>query len=152
MPSAPRQIALSVLTKVLARKVEWLLALSAPTLVAATEAAQSYLVQLVPSPPEIWAVRSIAISMSAMLVAALSYVYHKPKFVHDPLTGTYIDIKTRAHFCASCKHTKKETVPLGIIAHGWKCPACGSKFDDPSRPRPPIEAPEWKPLDPSMGY
>lgn len=123
-----------LLKQLLQRKAEAIVALLVPTVIALIEAGQSYLVQFVPEPAPVWALRAIALSIASMLIGYLSYIYFRPKFKFLP-TGINQDIKTGAFFCSPCFVKNKLHSPLRDYGHGWSCSVCGKSWHDPLRPQ-----------------
>jgi len=113
---------LSQLKTLLARKAEALLVLTMPAVVAVTEALQSYLVKLVPSPTEIWALRATEVAVIAILGAVLSFVYFRPKLKPLPW-GVHQDVKTGVYFCSVCLIPNGIHSPMYLSPDGsvWRC-------------------------------
>lgn len=139
-----------MLARVLARKVEAILATGYASILGAVSLFRTHLAHFVPSPPEEWAVLTTGAALAALLTVAFAYFWFRPKYKHIPDLGINQNIKTGDYFCSPCWVKDKLHSPLTNTDHGWKCRVCNKHFSDPSRPEQPLEL--WEPLDPTMGY
>ena len=125
----------SVLKTVLSQKLALMLTVSWVPILTLAISARDHLAQFVPQPAEQWAVLTTASSLAGILTAAGAYFWFRPKWQFDQSTGAWLDVKTNLRYCAKCK-TNKVSSPLKTNFYSWSCPACGSLYPDPSRPRP----------------
>ena len=136
-----RQAVISVLTKLLVQKAALTVAGTGMFALSGLLYYENALSKFVPTPSEIWAVISIAVSILLILVIIGILLWFHPKFKFDEITGTSIDLKTNVRYCHNCKHTIKQNVPLKSSEHGWYCVVCKRSFSDPSRPMPQLYIP-----------
>ena len=124
---------LSVLERVRAHLLTWLLPIIGAALLALLLLIEQRLATLVPQPAEIWAVRAIAVSLLLLGLLGASYFWFRPKFKHLPRLGVHQNIKTGEYFCSHCLITKKLHSPLKSLKDnfGWQCSSCGKWEKNP---------------------
>ena len=143
----------SVLAKVLARKIELLLAASWGSVLAVTISARHYLAQFVPLPADEWAVLTTGAALAALLTVAFVYFWFRPKF--EPTSwGSHKNIKTGTYYCSVCLIPNKIHSPMFLSSDGrrWICHSKlqsnhyvqNPEFKEPEpSPSPPRDAQLW---------
>jgi hypothetical protein len=137
-----RQWLLDQLKKLATRKAEVLLVLAMPAVVSVAEVLQTYLVQFVPKPTEIWALRALEVAALGLLAALVSFFYFRPKL--KPVDwGAHQDTKTGAYFCSKCfiEHKRLSPLYLSKDQSQYKCPICPGYRHNPAYIPPPALRP-----------
>lgn len=112
----------SMLEKAQARLLDLVLPAIGATLAGIALVAEGHLAKLVPSQPELWAVRAIALSLVLFGLLLGSFFYFRPKFKPLPW-GVHQDTKTGTYFCSACLISNKVHSPMYLSSDGrfWKC-------------------------------
>jgi hypothetical protein len=129
---------ISVSEKIKAHMITYLSPIIGTTALGIVLVLEDFLAKYIPTPTEIWAIRSIALSMLFLGLVFGTYFYFRPKFKHIPKIGVHQNIKTGAYFCSHCLLTKKLLSPMQDRKNnrGWQCPACGQLRDNPKYKEP----------------
>jgi len=130
-----RQWLISALKTVLAQKLPLAIASLSPVLAGATLYLHDVIAPHLSDPTGWLALKSIAISGALLPLPFAVFFYFRPNLKFNVRTGTWIDNKTKIHFCAKCKINDK-TSPLKNNIYSWQCMACDSVFFDSDRPQP----------------
>jgi hypothetical protein len=146
-----KQALIDLTNKVAAQKLPALLGSMSAIIMPAALKGETWLAQYIPSPPEIWAARLLALSITLLLLLLVTFFWFLAKLVFDTKFQIYIDAKTGVAYCPSCKDGHKRLAKLIKYDHYWRCcvKECRSTYNDPDNT---IQAEPWKPLDPTMGY
>jgi hypothetical protein len=112
----------SILEKTRARLLDWLLPTIGTALAGIVLASESHLAKLIPTQPELWAVRSIALSLVLLGLLLGALFWFRPKFAPTDF-GVHKNIKTGAYFCSTCLIPNKIHSPMFLSGDGrfWKC-------------------------------
>lgn len=111
-----------ILTSALARKLEIFLAAAGISTLSVAVKARHYLAQFVPQPSEEWAIVSIGVALTSILIAIAVFFWFLPKFKPTDF-GTHINIKTGKQFCSTCLLQDKIHSPM-FLDHDksyWLC-------------------------------
>ncbi|HZV99205.1 MAG TPA: hypothetical protein VFF74_09475 [Methylophilaceae bacterium] len=127
----------SVLEKIQAHLLSWLLPLLGTALSGGALWAEDYLARQVSDPTDIWLIRAIALSVLLLFLLAALWFYFRPKYKFLPDFGINKNLKTGQYFCSPCYIKNKLESPLKTEPHSWFCNVCRQEWDDPSRPPPP---------------
>lgn len=133
----------SMLEKTRARLLDWLLPTIGTTLAGIALASEEHLAKLVPSQPELWAVRAIALSLVLFGLLLGSFFHYRPKL--KPVDwGAHQDTKTGAYFCSKCfiEHKRLSPLYLSKDKSQYKCSICpgyrhNPAYIPPQASRPP---------------
>ena len=141
----------SMLEKTRARLLDLLLPTIGAALAGMLLVSEAHLANLVPSPPELWAVRAIALSLVLLGLLLGLLFWFRPKL--KPLSwGVHQDAKTGSYFCSTCLIPNKVHSPMYLSSDGrfWRCHSNSShkkvnpNFKASEQPtRPPPHAQSW---------
>lgn len=141
-----KQVATSVLAKLIAQKTSILVSSASPILAGLLFYLRNEIAPRLADPTGWIALKSIIVSVVLFPLPFAAYFWFRPNFWFDEVTNTYIDRKTDIHYCTQCKHSENKKTPLGVVANGWECSVHKRFLPDPARPFPE-ETPRNYPAD-----
>jgi hypothetical protein len=132
----------STLEKMRARLLDWLIPTIGTTLAGIALASEAHLAKLIPSQPELWAVRAIALSLVLLGLLLGTLFWFRPKF--KPLSwGVHQDAKTGNYYCSACLIQNKVHSPMYLSSDDrfWVC----HSYSNHRKPNPGFKEPPSPP-------